>query len=100
MKITITVLFYSNQILKRLNRGIANTLHTSMNLFSIQSFTEYTKSVPRCQKINVKIIIVRYLIYYLPILHVQKRISSRNLYTLSACWFKQFQSHAAATWVR
>lgn len=88
MQITATVLFYSNQILKRLNRGNANTLHNSVNIFSIQSFTEYTKSVPRCQKISVKIIIVRYLIYYLLILHIQKAISSRSSHTLSAGWFK------------
>lgn len=61
MQITVTVLFYSNQILKRLNRGNANTLHTSMNIFSTPNFTEYTRTVPRCQKISV----VRYLIYYL-----------------------------------
>lgn len=69
-----------------------------MNIFPIQSFIEYTKSVRRCQKISVKIRIVRYLIYYLPILHIQKEISSRSLHTLLVS-LKQLQSRAAVTWV-
>lgn len=45
MQITVTILFYSNQILKRLNRGNANTLHTSMNLFSYLS--KVFQSIPK-----------------------------------------------------
>lgn len=38
MQKTPTVLFYANQILKILNRGNANTLPISVNLFSIQFY--------------------------------------------------------------
>lgn len=41
----VTILFYSNQILKRLNRGNANTLHTSMTQFSYLS--KVFQSIPK-----------------------------------------------------